>query len=1017
MRRIVCASLLALPFLLSAATTKYVRVPDRVPPPDDPQVRTVPLAKANTIVNGGFEVNGGPNSTTFAGWNVAQLGSGSWFASNGTVSPLSGYTVNAPPAGYAALSDQTGPGSNYLYQDIVIPPGGATLSFDLLVANRNAEFLTPATLDYTAGPNQQFRVDLTETTANLDVLTVGAGYLGNLYQTTVGSPLITGYSRITRQIGNSSGAPRSVRLRFAEIDNVTYFQIGLDNVSLDSGAAVASSVSVGVNPSRITTSGSVVLSWTPVNATGCVPSGGAAGTVFPTPANNQVVVQVAVGANVRNDVFRVTCNGSSGPVSNSTVLSVGVPPPPPPAPVATISSAPGGAAANGVSRKLALSDGGRFVAFESGASNLVAGDSNGVTDVFVRNTATGAIQRASVANGGGQSTLVSGDAKITRDGRSVLFTQGTGVLSAAGGGKGFANGQVCLNSLATNIVDCFTKSPTGVPGNGASNNGAPSGDGGKVVFESLATNIVPGDGNGATSDVFLFDKGTNSTQILSTTSSGAAATAGSFAPAISCDGRNYAFESLASLLNTSPTQAGVRNIYAITASGGKRLVTVGAGNTAANGDSTRARIADGGRLVFFESRASNLVAGDTNGVKDVFVADLAANTIRRISASATGTQANGESRNPSIPCDGAWATFESDASNLVANDGNGRADVFIVNLGTGTVALASQSSGSATNGTSGNGEMSPDGTAVGFESDASNLGANGQTNVFAGANPFALQNYTGAWFDPQQAGHGLFLDQLADGRLVAWWFTFDPSGNQAWFGGVGQIQGTQAVVSVVRTQGARFLPNFAPADAVNTPIGTLTFNFTGCGSGRVDFALDATFGNGSMNLTRLTTPVGVSCGSASGASGIKAMGAGFAPGDFPIAKTVETTRGPIAGITGAWYDPAQPGHGLFMENIGDGRVLVWWFTFGPSGGQAWFGNIATITSGTSATMTFLKTQGGRWIPNFNPSNVTNPELGAGTLIFSSCDAGVLNYNFTQGFGAGQMILRPLLRPAGTACSN
>jgi len=877
-----------------------------------------------------------------------------------------------------------------------------------------------------AGGNQptlgsDFFVDLfgaTASTASVFNSTTGS-LAGQATMTYTGNSLV---ARVPISILSNPSANGA--LVAAVVGNVTFPTDCVPNSgSVASGPiALNSSVGLSVTPSRLLQSGPVVLSFTPVNATSCQLSGGAAGTVIPAPVNNQSTVQINAGAGVRNDTFRVNCAGGAGQVSNFTVLSVGVPPPPPRQTVATLATGVGGAAANGVSRNLSLADGGRFVVFESSASNLVPGDTNGQADVFVRNTATGVVTRASVANGGGQSSLVSGDAKITRDGRQVLFTQGSGGgASPSGGAKLIANGQICFNNLATNAVDCVSKNPNGTPGNGSSNSGAISGDGNKVVYESTATNLGPVDGNGTTSDIYQFDKTTNQTTILSLTNTNAAATAGSFAPAISCNGRATAFESLGNLVNTSPTTPGVKNIFAIPPTGGKRLVTVGVGNTAANGESSRPRITDDGNFVFFESSATNLVAGDTNGVKDVFVANLAANTIKRMSTSATGTQGNGESRNAVIPCDGAWLTFESDASNLIAGDTNGRSDVFIVNMGSSTVALASQASaGGATNGASTNAELSPDGTAIGFDSDAANLGASGGTNVFAGANPFATQNYTGAWFDPAQAGHGLFLDQLTDGRLVAWWFTFDPNGAQAWFGGVGQIQGTTAVVAVVRTQGARFLPNFNAADAVNTPIGTLTFNFTGCANGRVDFALDSEFGNGFMNLSRLTTPVGVSCGGATAASVAKAMGTGWTKDEFfavQSRKSVENTVGPIAGITGAWYDPAQPGHGLFMENIGDGRVLVWWFAYGPSGGQAWFGNIATITSGTTASINFLKTQGGRWIPNFNAANVTNPSLGNATIVFSNCDAGVVNYTFGQGFGSGQMILRPLLRPAGTTCSN
>jgi plastocyanin len=120
--------------------------------------------------------------------------------------------------------------------------------------------------------------------------------------------------------------------------------------------------------------------------------------------------------------------------------------------------------------------------------------------------------------------------------------------------------------------------------------------------------------------------------------------------------------------------------------------------------------------------------------------------------------------------------------------------------------------------------------------------------------------FTGAWYDPGQAGHGLFLEVLPDNRLLAWWFTFTPEGEQAWFGNVGVIEGDHATVSALRTVGGRWIPNFDPG-AVTQPVwGTLTFSFTDCNHGRVDFAsVDASFGEGHMDLTRLTQPAGVAC--------------------------------------------------------------------------------------------------------------------------------------------------------------
>ena len=98
-------------------------------------------------------------------------------------------------------------------------------------------------------------------------------------------------------------------------------------------------------------------------------------------------------------------------------------------------------------------------------------------------------------------------------------------------------------------------------------------------------------------------------------------------------------------------------------------------------------------------------------------------------------------------------------------------------------------------------------------------------------------------------------------------------------------------------------------------------------------------------------------------------------------------------------------------------MLAWWFTFGPAGGQAWFGGGGTITGPNTATFNFVKTQGGLWIPNFNPANVSSPGLGPVTLTLTDCGNATLNYNFGQGFGAGVFSLVPLTRPIGTICNG
>jgi len=189
---------------------------------------------ANVVNNGGFE-------SGLSGWTRAdQLGSDGTFAiQTGTASPVNGDTVPAPPEGLrAAMSDAQGPGSHVLYQDIVIPAvvPSATLSFDVFVGNRADAFRTPSTLDFsTPALNQQARVDILA--GGTDPFTVAG--LQNAFQTMVGDPLVSGYTHHTVDVTSLLNAhlSQTLRLRFAEVDNVFTFQLGVDNVALDVGAS------------------------------------------------------------------------------------------------------------------------------------------------------------------------------------------------------------------------------------------------------------------------------------------------------------------------------------------------------------------------------------------------------------------------------------------------------------------------------------------------------------------------------------------------------------------------------------------------------------------------------------------------------------------------------------------------------------------------------------------------------------------------------------------------------------
>ena len=121
--------------------------------------------------------------------------------------------------------------------------------------------------------------------------------------------------------------------------------------------------------------------------------------------------------------------------------------------------------------------------------------------------------------------------------------------------------------------------------------------------------------------------------------------------------------------------------------------------------------------------------------------------------------------------------------------------------------------------------------------------------------------FTGTWYDPAQSGHGLFIEVLPDNRFYAAWFAFNPTGTaQAWFTGVGTYSGNTATITAVeQPTGGRWIPNFDPSQIVRNAWGTLTFTFTDCNHGTVNFDSMIGYGTGSMNLTRLTRPARLTC--------------------------------------------------------------------------------------------------------------------------------------------------------------
>ncbi|MCL4465455.1 MAG: hypothetical protein M1389_05400 [Chloroflexi bacterium] len=325
-----------------------------------------------------------------------------------------------------------------------------------------------------------------------------------------------------------------------------------------------------------------------------------------------------------------------------------------------------GTPANNASRSPSISADGRYVAFESLASNLIMVDNNGYWDIFVYDRQTGQMERVSVSSGGAQANNNSGHAAISADGRYV-------------------------------------------------------------AFESYATNLVAGDSN-RYRGIYVHDRQTHQTTRVSVASDGSLPDASSRNPSISADGRYVAFESLASNLVTADSN-GYWDIFVYDRQMGQtERVSVSSGGAQANNNSGHAAISADGRYVAFESLAANLVAGDSNGYPDIFVHDRQTNETARVSVGFDGSQSNSGSYAPAISADGRYVTFSSIATNLISDDTNAHEDVFVRDrlLGnTSRVSLASN--GAQGNGDSEGAAISGDGRYVAFMSSASTL-VDGDTN-------------------------------------------------------------------------------------------------------------------------------------------------------------------------------------------------------------------------------------------------------------------------------------------------
>jgi TolB protein len=397
------------------------------------------------------------------------------------------------------------------------------------------------------------------------------------------------------------------------------------------------------------------------------------------------------------------------------------------------SAGDGGAAANGEEGSFAasISANGRFVVFDSDADNLSDEDASGF-DVYVRDRETDTttlVSRQSASDGGAGANGVSNGGSISADGRFVAFqSQATNLSPDATAGQNIFVRD--LKSDTTTLVSRESAADGGAGGDDSSLVSRISADGGHVTFVSRADNLS-GDDDNAVDNIFVRDLAEETTTLVSRAggAGGAGGDADSFRPAVSADGRQVAFESEADNLSGADDNAFInvfaRDLQTNTTTLVSRRGTAEGG--AGNDSSFGASISDDGSRVEFASRADNLSAADDNEFESIFVRDLDAETTTLVSrpTGADGGPVDETSNRGEISGDGRFVGFNSEADNLSAADGDDVGDVFIRDLEAKTTTLVSRQSaadgGAGGNGSSDGARPSADGRFMAFDSEATNL--------------------------------------------------------------------------------------------------------------------------------------------------------------------------------------------------------------------------------------------------------------------------------------------------------
>ncbi|MHB1458707.1 MAG: TolB family protein, partial [Armatimonadota bacterium] len=381
-----------------------------------------------------------------------------------------------------------------------------------------------------------------------------------------------------------------------------------------------------------------------------------------------------------------------------------------------------------------ISADGKYIAFNTGTAQLSPGDTDYSSDIFVRNQVKKTTELISISSNGVKSNGSSRSPSISADGRYVAFVSNSGNLVPDDTNN---IGDIFVHDRIQGMTELISFSSSGMQGDRESGYNGPSisADGRYVAFASRATNLIPGDVNDEV-DIFVRDRVAGTTELVSVSSAGIHGNNESaYGVDISGDGRYIVFTSRASNLVTGDTNGYDDVFIRDRLLNTTEIVSISSAGEIGDFISEDGSISDDGRYVAFSSRAHNLVQGNLYGDQEIYIRDRLLGTTKMINYSSSGIQGNGYHRLPSISADGRYVAFQSDSTNLVANDINTDADIFIRDLLTETTEIVSVSSTGEQTFRSGNDRpaLNADGRYVVFASSADNLvpgDTNKATDVF-----------------------------------------------------------------------------------------------------------------------------------------------------------------------------------------------------------------------------------------------------------------------------------------------